>query len=198
MLELKLDLSQFERRSTEMDAQIRQLPFALSKSLNEAAKQTRKYLVDELWPSHVAVRNSGFLNAALTTNFSTKQDLTVQITNDRIPDRGHLPLHDEGGTKIARRRLAIPSMNIRRGAHGPVASQTPKAIIANTPKRALRVTARGILVGKGGKLKLMYTFTPSARIKQDVPFSETFADRMTRGLRKAFPLAMAKAMMPRR
>jgi hypothetical protein len=51
-------------------------------------------------------------------------------------------MHADGGTKQARKRLAIPAKDIKRTSRGVSKSQTPRAIIDRTPKRALRVTTR--------------------------------------------------------
>ena len=52
----------------------------------------------------------------------------------------------------AKRRLAIPPVGIvRRTSRGVSASQTPRAIIDRTPKRALRLNATGIFAGRDGR-----------------------------------------------
>jgi hypothetical protein len=53
-------------------------------------------------------------------------------------------------------------------------------------------------VGEGGKLRLRYTFKPSARQPKDVPFRETFARFMAAEARTQFGPAMLKAMRTRR
>jgi hypothetical protein len=199
MFDLRIDLSSFERRAAEMTSQIDQLPFALSKSMNEAAQKTREKLVNETWPSHVQVRNKRFIGAALRIDYSTKRKLLVAISNKGIPDRGHLNLHAKGGVKQARGRLAIPPPGaVTRTAKGVRADQKPRAIVKNTPKRALRVTPKGIFVGKGGRLNLKYSFKSSASQPKDVPFIDDFIASMQQELRLAFPAAMRKALRSRR
>jgi hypothetical protein len=74
-------------------------------------------------------------------------------------------------------------------------SQRPHAVIVNTPKRALRITPRGIFVGKGGRL---YAFKASAAQPADVPFDREFREAMTAELRISFPASLARAMASRR
>jgi hypothetical protein len=197
MITINFDVTQFERKVAQLGAAMDQLPFALSRSLNAAAVNTRTVLVRQTWPQAVQQRNVNFISAALRTKFSTKRDLRVEIY-DRM-GRAHLALHARGGTKGSRGRLAIPAKGrIVFTSSGPRKSQTPRAIVANTPKRALRITPKGIFVGKGGRLNLMYSFATSARILPDVPFEKDFETTMRVELRTSFPAAMASAMKGRR
>jgi hypothetical protein len=197
VIEIKFGVEQFARKAVQLGAAMDQLPFALSRSLNAAVTNARTVLVRKTWPESVQQRNVNFISAALRTNFSTKRNLRVEIY-DRM-GRAHLALHAHGGTKLSRKRLAIPQKGrIVFTSQGPRKSQTPKAIVANTPKRALRITSKGIFVGQGGRLNLMYSFAPSAQIRADVPFEEDFAATMRVELRTSFPAAMASAMKGRR
>src|SRR5262249_19073469 len=138
-----------------------------------------------------------FMGRALRVKFSSKRDLTVELYDSL--GRAHLTLHAHGGVKGAQRRLAIPPRGaVVRTAHGVEKGQRPRALIARTAKRALRITPQGIYVGKGGRLHLMYAFKQSARQPADVPFERDFAATMTRELRISFPAAVARAMRTRR
>jgi hypothetical protein len=138
-------------------------------------------------------RNAGFIRASLQTEWATKYNLTVSIY-DKL-DHGNLALHATGGTRTARGgRLAIPQGMIRRTSRGVSKSQTPGAIIARTPKRALRVTSTGIFVGEHGRLRLAYKLQPSVNIKPDVPFKRDFTRFMREEIAKAFPVRLAEAM----
>jgi hypothetical protein len=108
------------------------------------------------------------------------------------PNRGNF--NAVGGTKHARGSLAIPTKRVRRGAHGVVPSQRPKALARAVKKGNLIFQA----VGRKGKLALMYVLRPFAQIKKDVPFYEDFAASMQREIMKRFPDAIAKAMATRR
>lgn len=197
MIDLEIDCRAFERRAKELHAQIDQVPYALALAMNVAVKNTRQVLVQDTWPSHVTQRNTGFIGRALRTNFANKRNLRVEIYDSL--GRAHLMLHDVGGTKQAKGRLAIPPPGaVSRSSSGVRKSQRPRAIILSTPKRALRITDKGIFVGKGGRLHLMYAFKTSASQPADVPFDQDFREAMTVELRTSFPAALAKAMASRR
>jgi hypothetical protein len=199
MLDLRFDASAFERETRRIEGAFDQIPFALSKSLNGAVKNARAVLVQDTWPRHVTVRNRSFLNAMLQMVFANKANLRVEINDLRAQGRGHLALHAGGGTKVARRRLAIPPQGtVTRTASGVRKSQKPAAIIAQTPKHALRITAGGIFVGIKGKLTLKYLFRRSVQQPADVPFQEAFDDAMSRAVRSDFARQMKQAMQSRR
>jgi hypothetical protein len=143
----------------------------------------------------VKVINRGFISYALRYQSSTKRDLRIEIY-DQV-GRGNLRLHADGGTispKSAARLTIPPEGLFKRGPHGVPPAKRAKAIIANTPKRALRVTNRGIFVGKKGKLHLMYVFKQRAVQPKDVLFREDFNYSMRADVRTSFPLAMKRAM----
>jgi hypothetical protein len=196
-MDFEIDCKAFERRAKELHGTIDQVPFALAQAMNTAAKNTRQVLVRDTWPQHVTQRNSAFIGRALRTDFATKRNLRVEIYDSL--GRAHLKLHDVGGTKQAKGHLAIPPHGaVTRGSSGVRKSQRPRAIIANTPKRALRITPKGIFVGQGGRLRLMYAFKPNAAQPADVPFDASFRDTMSVELRTSFPAALARAMRSRR
>src|SRR5215471_8761865 len=65
MIEIRLDLSAFERKARELGGSIEEVPFALARAMTSAAFATRSVLVDDVWPKHVKVRSRGFLGRAL-------------------------------------------------------------------------------------------------------------------------------------
>ena len=194
---LRFNLDDFERVAKGLGALERQIPFALATAMNAAVKEVRASLITNLWPQYVEVRNKNALRQALRMEFARKTNLSVAIT-DAGPagQRLNLGAHAHGGQRAHRgRRIAIaPKGTVRRGAKGVAKSQRPAAIIANTPKRALRMTSRGILVGQGGRLHLKYALVPSATIKADVPFDAAFERAMGDAVRRQFPLAVERAM----
>lgn len=197
MITLEIDASAFERRAKEMKKQIEQVPYALAIAMNRAVENTHQLLVESTWRDHVTERNKSFIGRALRAKKAHKGNLRVEIFDSL--GRAHLKLHDTGGIKTAKGRLAIPQAGaVRRGASGVRKSQRPRAIVLNTPKRALRITAKGIFVGKGGRLQLMYAFASSANIRADVPFEEDFRTAMVAELRTSFPAAISNAMKRRR
>ena len=79
----------------------------------------------------------------------------------------------------AKGRLAIPPTGaVARSSSGVRKNQRPRAIVLNTPKRALRITDKGIFVGKGGRLHLMYMPSrPAPASPPTCPSRKTFAPR---------------------
>lgn len=194
MIELKIDVTDFERRVRELGAQIDQLPFALSRTFNESLKETRRVLAEETWPQNVTTRNTSFMRAALRMEFSTKRDLRVSIFDSL--GRAHLALHAKGGVKQGKGRLAIPTKKVTRTASGVLRSQLPRGLKRKVVKGNLLFQAVGR--GKNSKLQLLYKLAPRAVIKPDVPFYETFRQRMAEECRRTFPAMMARAMETRR
>lgn len=198
MIELTIDTRAFEKRAKELDGQIDQVPYALALAMNRAVENTRNALVQDTWPKHVTQRNTGFIGRALRRGSkATKQNLQVEIYDSL--GRAHLKLHDTGGDKTAKGKFAIPvTGSIKRTAKGVAKNKRPSVIIASTPKRALRITQRGLFVGKGGRLQLMYAFKSNTEQPADVPFEKDFREVMTIELRTSFPAAITAAMKPRR
>lgn len=199
---ITFDFREWDRAVQRLGADLDQVPFALSVALNDAAQKTRLRLADETWARHVQVRNRTFARYAMRIEKrATKGNLRIDIIeNPTLNGRGNLGLHATGGTKRARKgKLAIPLKgSVTRTGRGVRANQRPAAIIARTPKRALRVTDRGIFVGQGGKLRLKYSLEQTAQQPADVPFARDFKTIMTEELRKALPAAVARAMKTRR
>lgn len=199
MFELKLDYAQFEKRADALNAARDQVPFALALALNKAAENTRELLIRE-WPSHVKVRQAGFLRYALRRNFATKNNLRVEIYDQT--QRPFLKRLDGGGVHQARGgNLAIPvEANVKIGAHGVRKSQLPR----NLPNAVLLNTKSGPAIyqrvgrGKNKKLKLMYVLKPSVPVPAKMPFNELFQISMTAECRTSFPSTMARAMRTRR
>ncbi len=192
---IRFDFSDFERRAREMDAQIRQLPFAISKAMNEAAKVARRTLIEETWPKHVEVRNRHFMRQALRTKFATKHSLRVEVY-DQL-GRGNLALHAKGGIKKAKSgRLAIPTKAVRLTARGPATNQKPRNLKRAVVKDNLIFEQVGR--GKNARLRLLYKLQPTARQPADVPFHRDFADAFRREAQRVFPREMMLAMASRR
>lgn len=190
-------LDALEAMARNVGGAVDQLPFVVSQLLNDGAFKARQVLVSQTWPRAVKARNPSFIAAALRVERSTKTNLVVAITD--VLNRAHLQQHAKGGTKLARSRLAIPVPgSVTYGVHGIPKRQRPRGLIERTPKRAIRITARGIFVGQGGRLHLKYSFKPSAAIRKDVPFYEDFEFVMRAAVRTGFADTMRKAMASRR
>lgn len=197
-VELEIDTRAFERKARELGAAVDQVPYALSRAMNDAAFKTRQRLIDETWPQSVNVRNKSFLRAALHVEPSTKHNLEVHVV-DQL-GRGNLWEHAHGALVRGKGKNVAISIdaNVRRGPRGVAKAQRPGALIANTPHRALRITPSGIFVGRHGRLHLMYKLQPTATIKPDVAFVEDFKQFMCEAIETAFPIRLAEAMATRR
>ena len=195
---ITFNFSDFMAKAKELDAAADQVPFALSRALNQAVQNTRRVLTEVTWPSAMEIHNKGFIRRALRTKFSTKGDLRVSIFDDL--HRANLAGHAYGDTKTPRGgHLAIPPKGLfARGASGIARGSRPRALIASTPKRALRITPKGIFIGAGGSLHLQYAFASSAQQPADVRFEDDFKTSMLNDVRTSFPAAMANAMATRR
>lgn len=200
MIQINLDIKEFARRAEQLKSAVDQVPYALSRAMNDAAFVTRKMLVEGTWQRSVTQRNPNFPRAVIGVKRSTKTDLEVRIEENR-PNSGHLFLHASGGTKTSQRgrNLAIPLATwVTYTSRGVAKRQLPKAIIANTPPRALRITPTGIFVGEHGRLRLRYSLKPTAKMRADVPFYQDFDRIMRSEINKAFPIRLQEAMRTRR
>jgi hypothetical protein len=189
MFEIQIDAKPFEDMVERMGAAMEQMPFALSRALNDAATNAKQVLVNETWPSHVTERNKGFINWALQIERSTKYNLTVAIY-DRSEGRGHLMLHAEGGTRTGRGRLAIPTAAVTRGAHGVRANQKP----ATMTQKVVTPNAIYQRQNRGKKLVKMYTLKATVQQPADVPFEQDFETAMRESVTANFPQRMREAM----
>ncbi len=197
MIDFKLDLSKYVQASENLGYAIDQVPFALSRAMNDAAKVTREKLITDTWPSAVTVRSAGFMRAALRTEFANKYNLEIKIY-DKL-GHGNLAAHAKGGIKVPKgTNIAIPMRSMIPYGKSSYTNNSPRAIVGRTPKRALRITPTGIFVGVGGHLKLAYKLQPSAEIKKDVPFIQDFERFMREEIDRMFPQRMYEAMRTRR
>ena len=196
VFEFKFDASQFYDAARNLSAAADQVPYALSRALNDAGVDTQNLLIQSTWPRSVQVRNPTFMRAALRHKAAMKHNLAFEIYD--ALGRASLALHAKGGTKTPRgAHFAIP-VGATRGAHGVAKRDRPAALIARTPARELRITGSGIFTGSGGRLKLRYVLKASTPQPADVPFHQDFEYSMRQGLRTGFPLRIRQAMQTRR
>jgi hypothetical protein len=199
MFVVEFNLSDFEQYAAELGAYADQVPFALANVMNSAAFKAREVWVQSTWPKSVKVVNPAFMNASLRVERASKFSLQVALYDSLKHD--YLQRLAKGGVKRphSARTLAIPNPNqIRKGSRGVPKSQSPSAIIAKTPKHALRITPRGLYVGEGGSLKLMYRWKDQVATPKRVPFYEDFDYVMRQELRTGFNAALARAVRTRK
>ncbi|PRH85356.1 hypothetical protein C5L14_23230 [Labrys okinawensis] len=188
---LKFDFSAFQKMAAKLKVAEQQLPFALSRALNESAFVARSTMVDD-WPGRVQSKNSRFLGWALGVKKATKNDLTVTISDERAGGRTLLKQLADGGTHTGQGRLAVPVAGQRRGARGIVPSQRPRNL-----KQAFRkgdVIYEVVGKGKRKRLRLAYVLKSSVTVPKRVPFRETFNEVMKREMAVRAPRLMLEAM----
>ena len=183
-----------------------QMPFAVSKTLNDAAFSTRTHIIKSTMPRTFAMRNKQFGNAMFRVQKSTKKKLFARVF-DRL-GREYMSRHTTGGTKTARGGdVAVPTKEIRRGARGVTKSRRPRQLLVGG-KRAFRQTIAksgqdAILQRRGKKrypLKVLYILEPSTKIKKTFKFYEeatkvatkTFQRRMIKNFKMAKKTAIRK------
>jgi len=199
MFYLELKFADFGRLDDQLTEAADQMPFICASLLNDGAFKARNVWKDATWPNHIEQRNQAFMNAALRVDKATKQSLSVTLY-DRL-GMTYLQRLAKGGTKTPRgaAHLAVPAKAWRRpGPHGLPASQKLQNIIARTPKRALRITTRGVYVGENGRLQLRYSFKVSVKTPKSVPFYEDFDYVMRESMRTGYADMLRKAMATRR
>ncbi|MGE3064127.1 MAG: hypothetical protein AB7K67_00955 [Hyphomicrobiaceae bacterium] len=184
---LHIDMREFSRKAREMGIFANdQLPYAISRSLNDTMfKVVRPDIIGPTWSQAFTVRNRGLPRAAMRVETSTKGKLSAGVFD--ALGKADLQKHAVGGTKTPRRRvldIPVPS-RVALTARGkrPWAS----AVIKRTPQRALRVLPKGVFVGEGGRLHMVYAFKGSARLDKRFRFYEAFAAKARLGLAQFFP-----------
>jgi hypothetical protein len=199
-MQITFDTSSVADVARQLDVMADQIPFAMSKALNKAVFAAREVLTTQTWPHHVTQRRANFPSAVLRVDVSDKHNLTVAI-REQDSAAPSLTLHAEGGTKIPHKakRFAIPSKGwVVRTGTGVRSDQTPRAVIQRTPKRALRITDKGIFVGEGGRLHLRFSFKSTAQQSKDVPFFKDFEDTMRAKVAELLPEFLLQAQRTRR
>jgi hypothetical protein len=198
---ISFDFREIEAWAKKLSVAADQIPYATSRAINDAVFETRKVLVDELWPHSVHARNPQFPSVVLHVDKSTKQNLSASIRETRETS-APLMLHAKGGTRQSKHGdFAIPMPWYRAGKQtqrGLRKSASAREIIARTPKRALRITDRGIFIGESGRLRLAFVKKQTIKVPKDVPFFETFAVEMRRRLFERLPSRLIGAVATRK
>ena len=199
MIDIEFNFDALVKLGEDLGADIQQVPYAASRAMNEAATATKAKLVDQTWPEHVHQRRQNFPAVALHIDYSSKYDLQIRIA-DRL-QRGHLYELAYGGTKTPYgQHLAIPvdgwypfSLNASGGIRK---ADQPAQVVANTPRRALRIIPdKGIFIGEGGRLHMVYALKRQAWIPQQVPFEQEFERFFIEEFTRQFPYQLAMAMV---
>lgn len=193
-MDINLDFTPFRAKARQMGIFADdQLPFAISRSLNDSMfKRVRPQIIGPTWQSAFKVRNQGLPRTAIRVETSSKAKLSAGVFD--ALGKADLQKHALGGTKTPKRTvLDIPIQSrVALGARGkrPWAS----TVVKRTPKRALRILPKGIFVGEGGRLNLVYAFKGSARLSKRFPFYDDFRKGSRRAIDEFFPTHIQAAI----
>jgi len=190
---IDLDMREFSKKARQMGIFAEdQLPFALANSLNDTMFQdTRPQIIGPTWASAFTVRNSGLPRAAIRVEKATKKALTAGVYD--ALGKVDLAQHADGGEKTHSGTIAVPVRDkVRLHARG----KTPwaKELERRFGRRAVRKTARGLFVGKGGRLHLWFSFTQSAHLDKRFAFYEDFERVSVSGIVRRFPAHIQRAI----
>ena len=194
MIEITVNTRQFTRWLTDVER--RQVPFATAQALTATAFAVRRQVVERTFPAAFKLRNRRFPRVAIRVAKATKRSLSASVF-DRL-GRDYLKLHATGGTKRPRGgRLAVPTTRIRRTKSGRIPKgQTPTAVRGrkNAVVAPVNGGKQGIWRRRRGRLELLYTLQPSARIRKRLRFFEDANAVVTRQFPRRFRVALAKAV----
>jgi hypothetical protein len=197
---LVFDLSDVKRLADELGVARDQIPFAMSKTLNDAIFATRGVLTKETWPQHVTQRNPRFPSAVLHVQTSSKSNLTASIDETEVK-AASLKDHAEGGVRkpTKAKDFAIPLpwyKALYQTQSGLRSGRRAQDIIG---KKTTRIVAgKGIFVLYQGRMRLAFHLVPSVTMHKDVPFNEDFQKVMEYAINRELPAALEYAMKTRR
>lgn len=192
-----------------------QFPFATSLAINETAKDFQAEQRAGM-EERFTIRRPFVLRGVRISKFSTKRDLSAHVEID--PSRSFLFKFEEGGlTRPRGTRFAIPD-EVRRTKAGVVSrvlrpralsfrrwGSGPKAEVFRGERRTFMIRTRGgrgviaQRIGRRGRsrVRLLFTFSPTARIEPTLEFEETartvVQDRFAQNFGAAFDRAVRTA-----
>lgn len=176
------------------NAQRDQVPFALSKSINDAVFAVRDDTVNRVWPASVTARNKRFASAAIRVNKrASKRDLIAEI-RDTL-GRDAFSRQADGGIRrpVSGNHLAIPK--IKRNAGGSVPrAMRPRAILSLPGYFKNRKGTAIMRRMKNGTVRLVYILAPNAAIKRRYDAYDEAERTFTDAMLTAFPKNMDIAM----
>ena len=195
-INLTSNVNDVMRRMT--DVQKRQVPFALSKALNDTAFEIRTEIVQRTYPRAFTVRNSRFISAVLRVATASKANLIASVF-DQL-GRDYLERHTQGGVKTPRgSNLAIPTDQVTRNAGGSVrAAQQPRNVLGKRGAFKLQSNGNTYIAQRQGKarypLRVLYLLEPRATIAKTFAFYEDARRVVTERLADAWSKAWARAI----
>ena len=175
MASITLDIkSELPKLIKWTEAMTKQLPYAISQSLNDMGYKVRNQTRAQM-PSHFTIRRPWVINQVDVLSRSTKRDLSVTIGPK--PAAPFLNRQELGGVKLPRgKHVAIPTSLVRR---------TKSQLISKTDKPAQLIAANKVFIEqyrgnywlalKGGtgaqqrgfnrNLRFLYLLAPQANVK---------------------------------
>lgn len=176
-------------------AETRQVPFAISKTLNALAFEARQHVVNVTGPRDFDLRNRRFLGVALRVDPARKDRLEARIF-DRL-GREYLRTQAEGGEKMPRgTMLAIPAKAIK-GSRG--ASGIPKRLRPRNLAGAFKLKTRdgeylARRTGRANRLEVVYLLERKAKIPQRFRAYEDAETLVRQRANAVFAEQLAKAL----
>jgi len=155
----------------------KQIPFATSQALNDAAFAVRKEIVERTYPASFTVRNKRFASAMFRVGKASKRNLVSTVSD--VLGRDYMVNQAEGGTKLPRgRHIAIPTRQVKRTGTGKVPrAKQPRNVLGGKGYRTTLASGQPVIaenVGRGAakRQRVLYILEQSARIPKRFPFYE--------------------------
>jgi len=189
---IKVTLSGMDQLQAALGGFQKQLPFALSKAINQVAKEVVKAEQQEI-RSIFTVRNQWPEKGPLSVRivrYAKKGDLTAVLSSGAT----FLSLHVTGGTKTPRgQHIAVPTAAVRRTKRDIIRKQDRPRNIKGS---FVVPTSRGPMLArrKGKQIDLLYGLERSARIKPTFRWYETAQQTVDRTWRREIEQAIEYAI----
>lgn len=149
----------------------RQVPFAVSQTLNDVAFAARKEIVEKTYPKSFDIRNRQFPKTAFRVRKATKRKLEAALYDRTESDWLSRQVH--GGIKKAPGggRLAIPTKQVRRTARGRVTkSHMPSNLLSGKGFKVGTGLKQTIVKKVSGRQVAFFHLRDRARIRKRFPF----------------------------
>ena len=176
----------------------KQIPFAMSKALNDTANDVQRSIQDSL-SQRFTLRRPDFIKRTIKRNredFATKTKLEAIVRVD--PTRDILAKFEEGGTKRPTKgtAIAIPTENVRRTKAQIISQQNRPAFLVATGK-AISYGGKLLLKkgrGRGATFLVAYVFKKAVRIPKSLGFVTTANASVDRNWVRRAEDAVARAL----
>ncbi len=179
------------------DIQRRQIPYALSRALNDTAVSVQSAEVENVqrvFKNKKNWWNRNNRNTGIRVEFSSKKKLTASVyTNAHFAQ-----MQEDGGTKLPRKRyIAIPTnqapKNIQKSGGVAKALSNPRSFISSYNGE----TNAAVYQRKGKKtypLKVLFVLTPKAEVKPAMHYMDTAMNRAKRDFNGYFAERLSVAL----